>query len=99
MLGRLAAERGTSPDEKIFRLVCDANINRHLQFIGRKAELRQGLHFHVSRHTFAYLLLLHDVDIYTISKLLGHTSIKTTEIYLRMFDKKKYEAVGKLPVL
>jgi len=38
-----------------------------------------------------------DVDIYTVSKLLGHASVKTTEIYAKVINKKLDEAVSKLP--
>lgn len=48
----------------------------------------------MSRHTFATMMLTLGADIYTTSKLLGHTDIATTEIYAKIIDKKKDEAVG-----
>ena len=53
--------------------------------------------FHCGRHTYATLLLTYDVDLFTVSKLLGHKHIKTTQIYAKIIDKKKREAVNKLP--
>ena len=53
--------------------------------------------YHVSRHTHAVLLLANDVDIYTVSKLLGHKNMQTTQIYAKIIDKKKEEAVNRLP--
>ena len=38
-----------------------------------------------------------DTDIYTVSKLLGHKNVKTTEIYAKVIDKKKISAVSKIP--
>ena len=49
--------------------------------------------------TFACLLLSYGTDIYTTSKLLGHTSVKTTEIYAHIVDEKKRAAVDNIPKL
>ena len=48
--------------------------------------------FHMSRHTYATLQLANGTDIYTVSKMLGHTNVKTTQIYAKVIDKKKDEA-------
>ena len=48
--------------------------------------------FHQSRHTYATLQLANGTDIYTVSKMLGHTNVKTTQIYAKVIDKKKDEA-------
>ena len=52
--------------------------------------------FHVSRHTFATLMLTLDVDLYTTSKLLGHKNIATTQIYAKIIDQKKDDAVNRV---
>lgn len=49
---------------------------------------------HVARHTFATMLLTLGADLYTTSKLLGHTDIQTTEIYAKIVNRKKEEAVN-----
>jgi integrase len=55
--------------------------------------------FHCARHTHATLLLNQGVDIYVVSKLLGHKNIKTTEIYAKVSQIRKIDAVNKLPQL
>lgn len=52
---------------------------------------------HTLRHTFASHLVQAGIDLYTVSKLLGHTSIKTTEIYAHLAPQTLQNAVGKLP--
>ena len=54
--------------------------------------LAQPISFHQSRHTYATLQLANGTDIYTVSKMLGHTNVKTTQIYAKVIDKKKDEA-------
>ena len=51
---------------------------------------------HSARHTYATMLLTCGVDLYTVSKLLGHTQVKTTQIYAKVIDQKKDEAVNRL---
>ena len=50
------------------------------------------LAFHCFRHTFATLQLERDTDIYTIKGMLGHTNVKTTQIYAHIVDKSKRNA-------
>ncbi|MDG1933431.1 MAG: site-specific integrase [Flavobacteriales bacterium] len=67
-----------------------------LQWVLR-AGITKHITFHCGRHTYATLLITYDVDLFTVSKLLGHQDIKTTQIYAKIIDKKKREAVDKLP--
>lgn len=53
--------------------------------------------FHAARHTFAVTLLCNKVDIYTVSQLLGHSEIKTTQIYADIIDTVRKEAMHKIP--
>ena len=52
--------------------------------------------FHTSRHTFATMLLTLGADLYTVSKLLGHANVKTTQIYGKIVDQKKDDAVSRI---
>ncbi len=56
------------------------------------AGITKNVSFHTSRHTYATLQLANGTDIYTVSKMLGHTNVKTTQIYAKVIDKKKDEA-------
>lgn len=62
-----------------------------------RAGIRKHITFHSARHTFATMMLALGTDLYTVSKLLGHKDIKTTEIYAKIVDKGKQEAVARIP--
>jgi len=61
------------------------------------AGITKDVTFHSGRHTFAVMMLDLGADIYTVSKLLGHKELSTTQIYARVLDKKKQEAVNLIP--
>ena len=88
-------ERGEDdPNEKVFKLNRQT-INENLQSWAEAAGItNKKVTFHTSRHTFATMLLTLGADIYTVSKLLGHTSVKTTQIYAKIIDQKKDDAVS-----
>lgn len=62
-----------------------------------KAGITKHITFHCARHTYATLQLTLGTDIYTVSKLLGHKDIKTTQIYAKIINEKKVEAANKIP--
>ncbi len=64
-----------------------------------RAGIKKKITFHCARHTHAVLLLENGTDIYTVSKMLGHRELKTTQIYAKIVDSKKTEAVNSLPKL
>jgi len=88
------------PETNIFQLPnFRQTINRALARWFKKAGINKKAFYHLSRHTFATLNLTSNNDIYTVSKLLGHKSLKTTEIYAKIIDEKKKEAMNNLPVI
>lgn len=63
-------------------------VNRNLKKLAAMAGIEANLSFHVSRHSFSQYALHMGLDIYTISKMLGHSDIKTTQAYLSQFDEE-----------
>lgn len=63
------------------------------------AGIHKDVTFHSGRHTFAVMMLTLGADIYTVSKLLGHRYLSTTEIYAKVIDKKKQNAIDLIPKL
>lgn len=63
---------------------------------GIQSGIGKHITFHTARHTFATLLLTQGADLYAVCKLLGHSDIKTTQIYAKLIDAKKVEAVNLL---
>ena len=84
-------------DSKVFEgLKNTAYENRHLyQWIGASGITRR-ITFHCFRHTYATLQLSQGTDIYTVSKLLGHKNLKTTQIYAKVMDQAKRAAANKI---
>lgn len=62
------------------------SINNQLGKISSKLKLSIKLTTHTARHSFSQIALVNDVDVYTISKALNHSSLKVTESYLKQFD-------------
>ena len=71
---------------KMNRIGCNADVNRTLKEIVTQAGITKRVTFHTARHTFATQLLGQSVPITTIQRLLGHTSVKTTQIYSEVLD-------------
>lgn len=61
-----------------------------------RAGIKKKITFHCARHSFATIQLTLGTDIYTVSKLLGHKELKTTQIYAKIIDQKKTDAMNKL---
>lgn len=83
-----------SGEDKIFTLPSPAGINRLLKPWVQKAGICKHVTFHTARHTFATMMLTLGADLYTTSKLLGHTDMRTTQIYAKIVNRKKDEAVN-----
>ena len=89
----LPVRGGASDKDKVFKLLTRTQISYALHKWAEAAGINKNITFHVARHTFATMLLTEGADIYTISKLLGHSNIQTTQIYTKVVNVKKEEAV------
>ncbi len=93
-------EKGNAlSSDKIFVLPTDSYVNLIIRIWSKSAGITKHVSFHCSRHTFATLELTYGVSLYTVSKLLGHTNIKTTEIYAKIIDETKRKAVDMIPCI
>lgn len=87
-----------SSDDFVFKNITYSHyITTMLKNWAKKAGIQRHLTFHSARHSFAIMMIDLDIDLYVLSKLLGHKEIATTEIYAKVRDKKKQEAVNKIP--
>lgn len=84
------------PQTNVFNLPTLINCNKALKILFKKAGIKKNkISFHLSRHTFATLSLKLGVGIYTVSKLLGHKDLNTTQIYAKLTDSTMIEAMAK----
>lgn len=81
----------------IFPVISNQKLNSYLKEVADFCTISKNLTFHLARHTFATTITLSNgVPIETVSKMLGHTSIKTTQIYARIVDSKISEDMNNL---
>jgi len=95
-------ERGNARDDDrvFYKLPCQvSNADACLHTLSFRAGIKKHVSFHVARHTFATLMLTYGADLYTVSKLLGHSNIRTTQIYAKIVDENKRKAVDLIPSL
>ncbi|NYJ28686.1 site-specific integrase [Allomuricauda sp. ARW1Y1] len=86
-----------SPGEGLLPICSNQKTNAYLKEIARACGIDKYLTFHVARHTFATTVMLNNnVPIETVSKLLGHSKLSTTQIYARVVDKKISMDMSKL---
>ena len=83
-------------DSFVFSVPDTANIRKDLLLWAGKKGIKKSISFHTARHTFATLSVQGGVDLYAVSKLLGHKNIKTTQIYADMVSSMLKESVDKL---
>lgn len=95
----LLGERKYPSDRVFIGLKYSAVYNTELLRWCNRAGILKHITFHSARHTNAVLLLENGADIYTVSKRLGHSELRTTQIYAKMVDQKNKEAANLIPPL
>ena len=86
---------GAAEDDPVFAtLPCEDTCNMQIKPWVKEAGITKHVTYHVSRHTFATMMLTLGADLYTVCKLLGHTDVKTTQIYAKIINKKKDDAIS-----
>ncbi len=92
----LLGEQGENANKIFDGLSYSAWSNLKLQQWVMKAGISKTITFHCARHTYATLQLTMGTDIYTVSKLLGHKELRTTQIYAKVIDDKKKDAANRI---
>ncbi|EKC58244.1 tyrosine type site-specific recombinase [human gut metagenome] len=85
---------GKSSEDNVFDLPSANTIRMQLKPWAKAAGISKRFSYHTSRHTFATMMLTLGADLYTVSKLLGHADVKMTQVYAKIINKKKDEAVN-----
>jgi integrase len=95
----LIGKRGShKPTDKVFGDIhTPSATNQYIKLWVMRAGIHKNITFHCGRHTFATMMLDIGTDIYTVSKLLGHRELSTTQIYAKVLDKNKQAAVSRIP--
>lgn len=88
-------ERGDkTAEDQVFDLPCPTQMNMLIKPWAKAAGIDKRFTFHTSRHTFATMMLTLGADLYTTSKLLGHADVKMTQVYAKIINQKKDDAVN-----
>jgi site-specific recombinase XerD len=98
LLFQSVKEKAITTTGKVFsRFPQSINCNYHIKKWAVDAGIKKNIHFHLARHSFATLSLTSGIDIYTVSKLLGHSNLQITQVYAKIIDEKKRDEIAKFP--
>lgn len=88
-------ERGDkTAEDTVFDLPSPTTMNKLIKPWAKAAGIDKRFTFHTARHTFATMMLTLGADLYTTSKLLGHADVKMTQVYAKIINQKKDDAVN-----
>jgi integrase len=87
-----------NPDRLVFDNLKYSNLKPFFVTWLSKARISKNITFHSFRHTYATLHIEYGTDIYTLSKMLGHKSLKSTQVYAKIVDKKKTDAARRIRI-
>lgn len=96
---QLLGEHPSSESNLVFRVYCNKVTNRVLKLIGQQYGMEKKLTCHVARHTFATTCITLGIPIEVVSKLLGHTNLRTTQVYAKVVDSVKQKEMSKWNLL
>jgi len=84
-------------EDRVFKPLTNQCVNKGLKEIATRADIEKHITFHLARHTFGTTITLsNDVPIESVSKMMGHSKIRTTQIYAKVLDKKVESDMDKL---
>jgi site-specific recombinase XerD len=83
-------------NDKVFEGLNDQDRFYYFQIWIASAGIKKDINFHGLRHTFATLQLSMGTDIYTVSKMLDHKNVRTTQVYAKVINQTKREAADKI---
>lgn len=86
-------------DDLIFHLPTDTMCLKALRTWTKKAGIDKHITWHCGRHSFATMILTNGANVKVVSELLGHSSLRFTEVYVRAMDEAKKNAINSLPTL
>ena len=84
------------PNEPVFRLGCLSACDRCLKKLAEAAGITKVISFHTSRHTFAVLSLSAGGELLTVSRLMGHTSVHSTQVYADLLPETRLAAISQI---
>lgn len=87
----LAKYEGKMKSGKLLPVISNQKMNEYLGEIAEVCQIDKRITFHLARHSFATLSISYGVPIESVSKMLGHTNIRTTQIYAKIIDTKLSE--------
>ncbi len=82
-------------NQKVFKVFCNQKFNEYLKEIMKIVEIDKSISFHCARHTFATIALTIGIPLPVIQNILGHTDIKTTQIYIKVENELKMNEMAK----
>jgi site-specific recombinase XerD len=85
----LLRDKNETGTDSVFQVYCNKVTNKILKRLGVRYKIEKKLTCHVARHTFATISINLGIPIEVISKLLGHTNLKTTQVYAKIVDSVK----------
>lgn len=100
LIKKYATSRENKPNVKLFPMCTNQVMNRFLKEIAKRAGVLKHITFHMGRHTFATTITLEKgIPLETVSKMLGHTKLSTTQIYAKVVDTKIRDDMASLKAL